>query len=80
MRQSLRHEPFDHTFWDPSLTVALGEPADKPLRPIAGALRTIWNVLGEAVAAHRRYEDLICRDVSHGTAIRQALLHSQVQQ
>jgi hypothetical protein len=61
------------------LTVALGEPGDKPLRPIAGALRTIWNVLGETIAAHRRYEDLRFRGDPHDTAIRQALLHSQIQ-
>ena len=73
MRQSLRHEPFDHTFWDPSLTVAPGEPADNPLWPIASALRTIWNVLVETFAAHRTYEDLRFRRVPHDTAIRQAL-------
>ena len=73
MRHSLLHEPPDHTFWDPSLTAAPGEPTYNPLRPIASALRTIWKVSGETVGAHRTYEDLRFRRVPHDTAIRQAL-------
>jgi hypothetical protein len=69
MRQSLRHKPLDHTFWDPSLALPLIEPA----APIAAALRTIWRVLRDACVAHRTYEDLRFRRVPHDTALRQAL-------
>ena len=73
MPQILRHEPLDHTFWDPSLAVTPGEPADYPFWPIAAALRTIWHALRDACVAHRTYEDLRFRRVSHDTALRQAL-------
>lgn len=73
MRQSLRQEPIDHTFWDPSLATLPVEPAEYPFRPIAVALRTTWDVLREAVRAHHQYEHLSSRRVPHDTALRQAL-------
>ena len=73
MLRSLRHEPLDHTFWDPRLTVQPIEPAAYPLCPIAAGLRAIWGVLRDACVAHRAYEDLRFRRVPHDTALRQAL-------
>ncbi len=41
--------------------------------PIATTLRTICVALGEGLAAHRQYQHLRSKGISHDTAIRQAL-------
>lgn len=42
-------------------------------RPIATTLRTICDALREGLAAHRQYEHLKSRGVSHDRALREAL-------
>jgi hypothetical protein len=73
MLRPLRTEPSSHNIWDPSLAVLLATPAYYRSWPIAATLRTIWNLLPEAFAAHREYEHLMSRGVPHDTALRQAV-------
>src|SRR5687767_9819030 len=53
--------------WDPTPARSIGS------WPIARALRSLCDVLREAVAAHRRYEWLRSRGVPHDTALKEAL-------
>lgn len=73
MLRPLRTEPSSHNIWDPTLAVLLAAPAHSRFRPIAAALRTIWNLLPEAFAARHQYEHLMSRGVPHDTALRQAI-------
>lgn len=44
-----------------------------PPWPLRSMLRAIWEIVPEARAAHRRYEDLVSKGVPHNTALRTAL-------
>jgi hypothetical protein len=57
---------------------ASGQPSASSSRPVAAMLRVVFQSLWEALAAHRRYEELRSRGIPHDTAIRQALGIPQV--
>ena len=66
MLLSFRHAPgFDETHHalDPGFAFS----------PTTSRLRAIWDALREGITAHRHYEQLTSRGISHDTAIRQAL-------
>jgi hypothetical protein len=74
MLLSFRHAPgFDETHhaldlagWSPQATGFASSPT-------TSRLRAIWDALREGITAHRHYEQLTSRGISHDTAIRQAL-------
>jgi hypothetical protein len=74
MLLSFRHAPgFDETHHALDLAGWSSQPTSFSSSPIATKLRAIWDALREGIAAHRHYEQLTSRGISHDTAIRQAL-------
>ena len=51
------------------------DSASRPVAswPIATALRAMWDAFREGLAAHREYENLRSRRMSHDRALREAL-------
>jgi hypothetical protein len=68
----LRHAQSYQTIWETGLAAKPNRPANYSSSAAAATLRTIWDVLREALAAHRQYEDLMARGLPHDTAIRRA--------
>jgi hypothetical protein len=54
-------------------TAALPQPNDGLSWPTARTLGVIFAALSEAVSAHRQYEQMRRRGISHETALRRAL-------
>ncbi len=73
IRNSCHTPSCDESHQEPDLACRPAQRTTSSPWPVATTLRSIRDALREGLAAHRHYEHLKSRGVSHDTALREAL-------
>jgi hypothetical protein len=74
MLRNFDHAPcFDEVHQARNPTGRSAQPTAVLSWPLVSTLRTMWDQLGEGLAAHRHYERLRSRGVPHPAALRESL-------
>jgi hypothetical protein len=73
MLRNFHSAPGFHVRHETASTGRSAQPTAVLSWPLVSALRTVWDQLGEGLAAHRHYERLRSRGVPHAAALRASL-------
>ena len=74
MLRNLRYASgFDHVRHETAPTDRAAQPTAALSWPVVSFLRTMWDQMGEGLAAHRHYERLRSRGMPHAAALRESL-------